>query len=84
MPSEFWANALFSLLPSVAVGLVFLLVIRGILGADRNERKVYDAVLRQELDRIAAQDSGPRAGALGARNGARSNEEAASRQPGEE
>jgi hypothetical protein len=56
MPDEYWANALFSLLPSIAVGLVFLLVIRGILGADRNERKVYDTVMREELDRIAGQD----------------------------
>lgn len=55
MPEEYWANALFSMLPSLAVGLIFLLVIRGILGADRNERKMYDTVMREERDRMAAQ-----------------------------
>jgi hypothetical protein len=62
MPDEYWANALFSLVPSVAVGLVFLVVIRGILGADRNERKVYDTVLREELNRMAEQDSASKNG----------------------
>ena len=58
MPEEYWANAFFSLLPSIAVGLIFMLVIRGIMHADRNERKVYEAVKREELSRMAASGDG--------------------------
>ena len=53
MPEEYWANAVFSLLPSLTVGVIFLLVIRGIMGADRNERKAYEAAKRAELSRMA-------------------------------
>lgn len=51
MPQEFWANAIFSLIPTIAVGLIFWFTIRGILRADRSERKVYADIEAQERAR---------------------------------
>lgn len=53
MPEEFWANAVFSLVPTVLVGLVFWLILRQVLRADRNERTAqarYEAEVRAELE----------------------------------
>ena len=41
MPADFWSNAIYSLAPTVLVGLIFWFVIRAIIRADRTERKVY-------------------------------------------
>lgn len=38
---NFWANAAFSVTPTILVGLIFWLVMRTILRADRTERKIY-------------------------------------------
>ena len=38
---NFWFNAVFSVTPTIAVGLVFWFVMRSIIRADRNERKAY-------------------------------------------
>ncbi len=38
---NFWANAAFSVTPTILVGLIFWLVMRTIMRADRTERKVY-------------------------------------------
>ncbi len=51
MPQEFWANAVFSLIPTVVVGLIFWFTIRGILRADRTERKVYADIEAEERAR---------------------------------
>lgn len=48
MPTDFWGNALFSLVPTVLFGLVFALVIRSIVRADRNERRAYAKVEAEE------------------------------------
>ncbi|MBC7519109.1 MAG: hypothetical protein H7248_09585 [Microbacteriaceae bacterium] len=45
---DFWQNALFSITPTILVGLIFWLVMRGILRADRTERKVYAQVEAEE------------------------------------
>ena len=53
MPQEFWANAIFSLVPTILVGLVFWLILRQVFRADRNERAVqakYEAEVRAELE----------------------------------
>lgn len=51
MPQEFWANAIFSLIPTLAVGLIFWFTLRGILRADRTERKVYADIEAEERAR---------------------------------
>ena len=57
MPTDFWGNAIFSLVPTIALGLVFWFVIRAIIRADRNERKVYSEMESAERARRAAAKS---------------------------
>lgn len=38
---DFWANAIWSLAPSIGIGLMFWFVIRAVVRADRGERKAY-------------------------------------------
>jgi len=45
---DWWANALFSVTPTILVGLIFWLVIRSIFRADRTEREVYSAMEAEE------------------------------------
>lgn len=54
MPTDFWGNAIFSVVPTIALGLVFWFVLRAIVRADRNERKVYAEMEAQERARRAA------------------------------
>jgi hypothetical protein len=51
VPQEFWANAIFSLIPTIAVGLIFWFTLRGIIRADRTERKVYADIEAEERAR---------------------------------
>jgi hypothetical protein len=48
MPDGFWANALFSLVPTILFGLAFWFVIRTIVRADRTERKVAERIEAEE------------------------------------
>ncbi|CAN5455825.1 hypothetical protein BH10ACT7_BH10ACT7_29210 [soil metagenome] len=48
MPQEFWSNALFSVTPTILVGLIFWFVMRSIIRADRTERKVYSEIEAEE------------------------------------
>lgn len=48
MLDNFWANAAYSLAPTVLVGLVFWFIMRAIIRADRTERKVYAEIEAQE------------------------------------
>ena len=54
MPQEFWSNAVFSVTPTILVGLIFWFVLRAILRADRTERKVYAEIEAEERAKIAA------------------------------
>ena len=38
MPTEYWANAIYSVIPTLLFGLVFWFVFRAIFRADRSER----------------------------------------------
>ena len=49
---DFWVSAFWSLVPTVAVGLVFWLVMRSILRADRTERKVYSRIEAEERAKL--------------------------------
>lgn len=48
MIENFWANAVFSVTPTILMGLLFWFVMRGILRADRNERDSYARIEREE------------------------------------
>lgn len=54
---NFWLAAAWSILPTVAVSLVFFYVIRGIVRFDRTERKVH---ARIEAEERAARGLPPR------------------------
>ena len=56
MPADFWANALYSVTPTILVGLVFWFVMRAIIRADRNERSAYAKLEEQERARLAVED----------------------------
>ncbi|MEV8339585.1 MULTISPECIES: hypothetical protein [Leucobacter] len=45
---KWWANALWSLTPSVIIGAFFWFVIRAISRADRTERRVYKQIEDEE------------------------------------
>jgi hypothetical protein len=49
---NFWANALYSVTPTILVGLIFWLVMRSILRADRTERKVYAEIEAEERAKL--------------------------------
>lgn len=54
VPDEFWANAVFSLIPTVLVGLIFWFVMRGIFRADRTERDVAAKIEAEERAKFDA------------------------------
>lgn len=51
MPTDFWSNAVFSVAPTILLGLVFWLVMRVIIRADRSERKAYAQIEAEERAR---------------------------------
>jgi hypothetical protein len=55
---NFWANALYSVTPTVLLGLVFWFVMRAIIRADRTERKVYSEIEAEERAALAARTEG--------------------------
>lgn len=48
MLQDYWANAIYSVVPTILVGLIFWLVMRAIIRADRTERKVYAEIEAEE------------------------------------
>ena len=48
MPQEFWANALYSVTPTIIVGLIFWFVLRAIIRSDRTERASYAKIEAEE------------------------------------
>ena len=52
MIENFWGNALFSVVPTIALGLIFWMLMRSILRADRTERKVYAQIEAEERARL--------------------------------
>lgn len=64
MIENFWLNAAWSLLPTILLALLFWVVIRSIVHADRNERRVYSEIEAEERIRRgmppAGGDASPR------------------------
>jgi hypothetical protein len=54
---NFWANAAYSLIPTMLLGLIFWFVMRAIFRADRTERKVYSEIEAEERARFAAENA---------------------------
>ncbi len=53
MPQEFWANALYSVTPTILVGLIFWFVLRAIIRSDRTERASYAKIEAEERAKAA-------------------------------
>jgi hypothetical protein len=45
---DFWLNALYSVTPTILLGLIFWFVMRAIINADRNERSAYAKIEAEE------------------------------------
>jgi hypothetical protein len=54
MPEEFWANAIFSVVPTLLFGLLFWFVFRAIIRSDSSERAVAAQVEAEERAKRAA------------------------------
>ncbi|MFC5929485.1 hypothetical protein D6T64_19365 [Cryobacterium melibiosiphilum] len=52
MVENFWANAAWSVIPTILLGLTFWYVLRSIIRADRTERKVYAKIEAEERARL--------------------------------
>lgn len=49
---NFWVNAVFSLVPTLLVGVIFWIIMRSIIRMDRTERKVYARIEAEERARL--------------------------------
>jgi hypothetical protein len=52
---NYWGNVVYSLAASALLGLVFWIVMRSIMRADRTERKIYAEIEAEERARMAAE-----------------------------
>ncbi|GAA1055945.1 hypothetical protein GCM10017608_13980 [Agromyces luteolus] len=52
---DFWLNAIWSLAPTVLIGLIFWFVMRSLLRADRSERDAYAKIEAEERAKRAEQ-----------------------------
>ncbi len=52
MPQEFWANAVYSLIPTIVLGLIFWLIMRSLLHSDRKERAVAARIEAEERAKV--------------------------------
>jgi flagellar biosynthesis/type III secretory pathway M-ring protein FliF/YscJ len=52
---NFWGNAIYSLVPTILLGIVFWVVMRAIIRSDRTERKVYSDIETEERAKFDAE-----------------------------
>jgi hypothetical protein len=50
---DFWLNAIWSIAPTVLIGLIFWFVMRSLLRADRAERDAYARIEAEERAKLA-------------------------------
>ena len=50
--NDLWANALYSLAPTVLVGVIFWIIMRAIIRADRTERNAYARIEAEERAKL--------------------------------
>lgn len=51
MIQDFWGNAIFSVTPTIVIGLIFWFIMRSILRADRTERDTLKKFEAEERER---------------------------------
>ncbi|MDZ4045398.1 MAG: hypothetical protein U1E32_06420 [Rhodoglobus sp.] len=56
MPQDFWFNALYSVAPTILIGLVFWFILRAIIRADRNERDARAKIEVEERARLGMEN----------------------------
>ena len=52
MIEDFWLNALYSVTPTILLGLIFWFVMRSIINADRSERSAYAKIEAEERAKL--------------------------------
>jgi len=55
MPTDLWGGIIWSVAPTIVVGLIFWFVIRMIVRADRDERRAYARIEVEERAKLAAE-----------------------------
>ncbi|KAB1653645.1 hypothetical protein F8O01_15015 [Pseudoclavibacter chungangensis] len=55
---DFLANAVWSVTPTILIGLLFWGILRGVITADRQERRALASVEREERKRLGLPDPG--------------------------
>jgi hypothetical protein len=58
MPTDLWGGIIWSVVPTVVVGLIFWFVMRMVVRADRDERKAYSRIEAEERARLAKEKAG--------------------------
>jgi flagellar biosynthesis/type III secretory pathway M-ring protein FliF/YscJ len=56
---NYWSAAIYSVTPTILLGVMFWFIMRSIIRADRTERKVYADIEAEERARIEAQNHAP-------------------------
>lgn len=56
MPQDFWGNAVFSVTPTILVGLLFWFVMRAVVRSDRSERAAQSKAEAEAHARIEAEE----------------------------
>lgn len=59
MPDDFWGNAVFSVTPTIIVGLIFWFAMRAIIRADRAERHTFAQIEDEERARLTGSKPDP-------------------------
>ena len=52
---DFWLNALYSVTPTILVGLIFWFVLRAIIRSDRSERAAHSKIEAEERAKFEAE-----------------------------
>ncbi len=52
MPQDFWSNAIYSVVPTILVGLIFWFVLRAIIRSDGAERKARAKIEAEERAKL--------------------------------
>ncbi|WP_413316964.1 hypothetical protein AA0Z99_10070 [Agrococcus sp. 1P02AA] len=62
MPESWWGNAIFSLIPTIVLGLIFWMVLRSIIRGDRTARRAYERIEAEERAKLGLPPKGTPAG----------------------
>lgn len=56
VPQDFWGNAVFSVTPTILVGLLFWFIMRALIRSDRSERSAQTKAEGEAMARIEAEE----------------------------